>query len=462
MHLIKLDSNSAYTKKPDIAAKLLTFGIRGNERNKISGKGENSHKHFGDEFKIFTRIIRRGLSMIKKSRVVAMLLVLLLSVSLALSGCSTAKPTTPAATEVKEAKIINIGWSGPLSGGAAQYGQDTVEGLKMAIDETNDKGGITIAGQKYTFKLVTLDDQYQPNLTATNAHRLKTEYNCPIIFTPHSGGIFALQEFNEKEGFLIGAYSSEPKITERGNKLTLRIPPPYDAYVEPFSKVTMEKFGKKVALVPGTHQYAKDWSAVFIPAWEKAGGTVVNQSPVDYNKETDFFTYVSKALAAKPDVLFVGGASKPTAMVVKQARQLGFKGGFIIMDQAKLEQMEQTVPLTELNGAVGVIPVGQYPGTGTPGFMSRFKAKFNNKIPVWEQAWHYGTMLAVVKGIEKAQNVDDPTKIFEGMKNAMPIKGDPMPVDFTSISDKGGLVGEGMGVMVEDGKYGKPIIITQK
>ncbi len=105
----------------------------------------------------------------------------------------------------------------------------------------------------------------------------------------------------------------------------------------------MSKFGKKVAIANADHDYAKAWTALFKPAWEAAGGTVVADNPMSYNKSTDFYSGVSKALADKPDVLFIGGASEPTGLVAKQARELGFKGGFIIMDQAKMNEMKPIV-----------------------------------------------------------------------------------------------------------------------
>ncbi len=37
-------------------------------------------------------------------------------------------------------EVVNIGFSGPLSGGAAQYGKNTLDGLKFAIDELNATG----------------------------------------------------------------------------------------------------------------------------------------------------------------------------------------------------------------------------------------------------------------------------------------------------------------------------------
>lgn len=38
-------------------------------------------------------------------------------------------------------KVVSIGYSGPLSGGAAFYGKDVQTGLDMAIDEINKAGG---------------------------------------------------------------------------------------------------------------------------------------------------------------------------------------------------------------------------------------------------------------------------------------------------------------------------------
>lgn len=90
---------------------------------------------------------------------------------------------------------VNIGFSGPLSGPAAYYGENTLSGLEMAVDEINQEG-IDVDGKKYGINLVTLDDQYLPNETGTNARRLVQENDTPIIFVPHSGGVFATQVFN--------------------------------------------------------------------------------------------------------------------------------------------------------------------------------------------------------------------------------------------------------------------------
>ncbi|GAB6155181.1 ABC transporter substrate-binding protein [Desulfosporosinus burensis] len=386
-------------------------------------------------------------------------LVLCLIVLLVVSGCNSKSSTSesnPAPSS--EVKTMNIGYTGPLSGGAALFGKEVTEGLDMAVDEINAKG-LMVGGQKYKINLVKLDDQYMPDKAATNARRLKSEYNTPVIFVPHSGGAFALQQFNETDGFLLMAYTSEPKVAKAGNKLTMQMTSPYDLYPEIYSKMMMEKYGKKIALIPTNSQYGKDWTAVLKPAWEKLGGTIVADIPVDYNKEADFSTYVSKALAAKPDVLFVGGPSQPTAMVIKQARQLGFKGGLVVMDQAKLEQMAAVVPLTDLEGSIGVTPVFLYPSEGALPFVERFKSKYNGKVPAWEASKNYDHMMLLAKGIEKAGDVTDAAKIFEGMKAVTPISDASITTPIPGIGAGGASMTPGVGIMIENGAYGKPFSI---
>lgn len=314
---------------------------------------------------------------------------------------------------------VNIGFSGPLSGPAAFYGERTLNGVKMAAEEINNNGGFEVKGKKYKINVVSLDDKYLPNETGANAKRLIQEHKTPIIFTPHSGGVLALQVFNEKDNFIIGAYTSEPKVTESGNKLTVRIPPRYDGYIEPFTKYTMERFGKKIAALPTASQYGKDWTEELIPYWEKEGGKVVYNSAIDFTKDTDFFTIVTNALKKKPDVLFIGGASEPTAKVAKQARELGFKGGFIIMDQAKLDEMKKVTSTYEaLEGSIGVLPLVDTKNPGTEQFVKNYKAKYNED-PGSEAGLNYMGMNAFVEAMKAAGSVDDPKAIRESMEEGL-------------------------------------------
>ncbi|MDI7047201.1 ABC transporter substrate-binding protein, partial [Escherichia coli] len=56
-------------------------------------------------------------------------------------------------------QVVHIGYSGPLSGGAAKYGQEVLDGMQMAAADVN-QAGIEVAGKKIKFEIVPLDDKY--------------------------------------------------------------------------------------------------------------------------------------------------------------------------------------------------------------------------------------------------------------------------------------------------------------
>lgn len=385
---------------------------------------------------------------------------LMLVLLAACGGASTPANTPPSSGEQDQtadgeagAEVVTIGFSGPLSGGAAFYGKNGLSGLEMAVEEINNAGGIEVGGKKVTFKIEALDDKYQPSETATNAKRLVQEFNAPVVFIPHSGGIMAVQQFNEQDQFIIGAYTSEPKVTETGNRLTMRIPPKYDGYIEPFIQYLMGRFGNKVALVPGTHAYAKDWTELFRPAWEAAGGEVVAENPMDYTTETDFTSGVSNALSKNPDALFVGGPSEPTALVIKTAREQGFKGGFAVMDQAKLEEMAAVLGGYELlEGAIGTLPLIMSDAPGVAGFVEAYNSKYN-KNPGSEAGLHYVAMHIVAKAMEAAGTTTDAQAIHAHIQTAIDNLDDKHRLYYiTGIDDAGGLVHDVRIAAVENGE----------
>src|SRR5512145_1854405 len=67
---------------------------------------------------------------------------------------------------------IVIGFSGPLSGPAGEYGQDCLNGIDMAIKEINAAGGVAADGQKFFFRLERMDDKVSPELAVANARQL--------------------------------------------------------------------------------------------------------------------------------------------------------------------------------------------------------------------------------------------------------------------------------------------------
>ncbi|HEX5515901.1 MAG TPA: ABC transporter substrate-binding protein, partial [Gammaproteobacteria bacterium] len=163
----------------------------------------------------------------------------------------------------------------------------------------------------------------------------------------------------------------------------------------------------------------------------------------DYNKDTDFYSGVSRVLAAKPDVLFIGGASEPTALVVKQARELGFKGGFIVMDQAKLDEMARVNGgLKLLEGAVGVMPlVYDVQRPGAQEYVKRFRALYG-KDPSSEIAYNYFGAHVVIEAMKHAGTVTDARAIRANIGEALKTLPEHRnPIGYTDVDATGSFGG---------------------
>lgn len=348
---------------------------------------------------------------------------------------------------------IKIGYSGPLSGGAALYGKSVLNGMQMAAAEIN-AAPVEIGGKRYKVEIVALDDKYNPSETGINLQRLVQQHQTAAVLVPHSGGVFAAQAANEKLKVLLLAYTSLPAATERGNKLTVRIPPDFTTYISPFIKAAMSKYGKNVALAQADHDYAKAWSAAFKPAWEAAGGKVVADNPMSYNKAADFYSGVSRVIQAKPDVLFIGGASEPTALVAKQARELGFKGAFIVLDQAKLDEMAKiTGGYSTLEGAVGVMPMSGDDRPDAVAFTTRYRKLNEGKDPSSEVALNYTAVHATIAAMKLAGTVSDAIAIRAQMDQAFrKLPGQYNPASVEGLDAKGGSIVNAIVASVENGK----------
>jgi len=349
--------------------------------------------------------------------------------------------------------VIKIGYSGPLSGGAALYGKNVLDGMTMAAAEAN-AAGVDIGGKKYKVEIVGLDDKYNPAETAINAQRLVQEHKTAVILVPHSGGIYALQTTNEAQKYLILAYSSTPQIAARGNKLTLRIPPEFTSYIDPFIRHAMGKYGKSVAVADADHDYAKAWNAAFKPAWEAAGGKVVADNPMSYNRATDFYSGVSRVLAAKPEVMFVGGASEPTGLVIKQARELGFKGGFIIIDQAKMDEIAKvTGGYGALEGSIGVLPMVDDSTPDAKAFVERFRKVYPGRDPSSEVSLNYSAVHVTLLAMKLAGTVSDAAAIRVQLDKAYKTIAPALnPNAIDGVDARGGSTADTRVAVVEGGK----------
>jgi branched-chain amino acid transport system substrate-binding protein len=333
---------------------------------------------------------------------------------------------------------IVVGYTGPLSGPAAEYGQDILNGVDMAVKEINAAGGITVSGKKYTFRLEKLDDRIDPTQAVNNARRFKSN-GAVAVFNGVFNTIAPMMKINEEKGneFIMMAYTSTPKVAALGNKLMVNTTVTFSIYVEVFTDWALAKGWKKCAMVTTLGAYGDEWRQAFRESWIKKGGIITADKPANYYAETDFSAPLTAALATKPDCMLIGGPSATTALVIEQARSMGFKGGFIMIDQAKQDYIAQILKgvklMAPLIGTAGVVSL---PSPGQAAFEKRYKDTYKRMV-TWECALNYTGMHALARAIVAAGSTTDIYKIRASFPKAFPLLGDKFPNDAMGINEAG-------------------------
>jgi branched-chain amino acid transport system substrate-binding protein len=334
------------------------------------------------------------------------------------------------------ASEIVIGFSGPLTGPAFEYGSDCRNGVEMAIKEINSAGGLNIQGEKYFFRLGVLDDLADPAQAQANARRFRND-KAIAVFNPVFRSMENILKINEEpdNAFLAIGYTLSLKAFSSGNKLLIVQTPPIAAYMKVYRDIALEKIWRKAALVVSTGVSRDEWRDQFRVMWDTIGGQIVSDAEIDYAGKTDYTSTLKEVLATGPQVMLIGGPLAETELFIKQARHLGYKGGFFLTEQSRLDFLKQNPgTLLALGETTGPISFLKTPGAAA--FARKYRELYK-KAPTEEVVRHYSVMRALARVISAAGSVDDPYAIRSAFPKAFPILGDQFPAESFGISAGG-------------------------
>ena len=246
------------------------------------------------------------------------LVILLLVLSVVISGCKTGGGTT--------GKTVKIGILGPLTGAQTTFGEGNRNGALIAIEEWTAKGGP--AG--YKIQYVLGDSQCDPKAAADAAKKAVDEDKVQfIIGAVCSSETIPIGEYAAtKKVPLISGTSTNAKVTvdDAGHvkKYSFRA-----CFIDPFQGKVMAGFAlknlkaKTAAVVREVgNDYIIGLADEFVKAFEAGGGkVVVSESFV--KEDTDFSAILAKVKDANPDVFFVPTYYDKVSLIGAQAKQKG-------------------------------------------------------------------------------------------------------------------------------------------
>jgi len=223
----------------------------------------------------------------------------------------------------KNSDEIVIGQFGSITGQEATFGQSTDNGIRMAVEEINDAGGIN--GKK--IRLVTYDDKGDPREAATAVTRLVTRDQVIAVLGEVASKL-SLEgaPICQENGIpMITPSSTNPKVTEVGD-MVFRV-----CFIDPFQGYVCAKFAREnlkaktaAILYDQSQTYSVGLQAEFEKSFLELGGTIAAKQA--YNKgEQEFNAQLTTIRAAKPDVVFIPGYYNDVGNIAVQARRLGLK-----------------------------------------------------------------------------------------------------------------------------------------
>jgi len=261
--------------------------------------------------------------MMRRSRVVCLVLVLVVAASV-LAGCGApaAAPKTPAAPPKEAPKPIKIGNSGALTGGPAQLGNWVKNGVLLAIEEANKAGGIN--GRM--LEMVALDDRADPKEAAAIANKFVSDSDVVAVVAHLNSSctLAAAPIYNKGKLVQITATSSSPLVTDAG-PYTFRTcnTDTYNVVVN--IQGLLDMGFKKIGILYENNDYGRGGYDVAVKELEKAGLKAVAAESFMLDETKDFGTIINKFKKAGALAIYGHLDQSDLALFMKQAHQVGYK-----------------------------------------------------------------------------------------------------------------------------------------
>ncbi|HEU4596538.1 MAG TPA: ABC transporter substrate-binding protein [Pyrinomonadaceae bacterium] len=253
------------------------------------------------------------------------LLSLLLAGALAVAGCGGPAPPpqespTPGETPKPEGKI-RIGAFMSLTGDTGQYGLSASNGVTLAVEEINAKGGV--GGRRV--ELILQDTRSDTGETVRVVERLVKEVKVHALL----GEIVSSRSLAAAP---VAQVAGVPMLTPSSTSVEVTAVGDYvfrSCYADPFQGAAIARFAaqslraRRAAMLLDREQaYSIQLAQSIHEAFVRQGGEFVAEE-VYQAGAADFSPQLLEINLAQPDVIFVPGYYLEAGLLTRQARELG-------------------------------------------------------------------------------------------------------------------------------------------
>lgn len=344
---------------------------------------------------------------------------------------------------------VTIGAILPLTGDAAGYGVSLKKGMDLAVDELKKQTNST----ERRLSIIFEDDRNLPQAGVSAFNKLVSVDRAPMVLgAMFSAVTLAIAPIAESQKVvLLSPTASAIELTSAGDYI-FRIYPSdsYDGqYLATFANEKLH--AKRVALVTLQAASTTSISQLFKKLFAESGGTVVVDETYQEGN-TDFRAILTKVNEQKPDLVFLAGTLKETAVLLRQAKELGVKSTFLgisTLNDPKFLELAGDSAEGVLFSSPMFDPANQSPTMTN--FVAAYRAKYDQEPDILA-GYGYDTVNIAAAAINQAANKGDVTP--HSIRTALSGIADFAGVTGKMSFDKNGDVAKELRIMtVSGGKF---------
>lgn len=302
------------------------------------------------------------------------------------------------------ANIIKIGEFASLTGSEATFGISSDNGMKLAVEEINNAGGVL--GKK--IELITEDNQGKPNETQTVVQKLINRDKVVAILgeVASSRSKAAAPICQQNKIPMITPASTNPEVTAIGDYI-FRV-----CFIDPFQATVMSKFAlnslkvKKVALlIDQRNAYSTGLAESFRKTFVEMGGEIVEEQKYSAG-DKDFKAQLTAIKYKNPEAVFIPGYYTDVGLIAIQAREIGINVPLFGGDGWESEKLTEGKAKDALEGCFFSTHLSMDdPSPLVQDFIKKYRAKYN-KEPDAMAVLGYDAAMLLFDAIKRAGSTE--------------------------------------------------------
>ena len=327
----------------------------------------------------------------------------------------------------KKEDVIKIGIAGPITGDQAKMGMDFKNGVSLAVEEWNEKGGIL--GKK--IKVIIADDQHDPKQAVSVANKLVNEGAIGVIGHFNSSCSIPASDVYNRSGIpMITPASTNPKLTEKGYKGVFRICGRDDQQGKIASDFVINYLNlKDVAILHDKTTYGQGLANEFKKFISGKVKVVYYGGIIQGDK--DFKMVLSAVKEKKPELIFFGGIYPEAGLLVKQAKELGLKVTFMSGDGTIDPKFIEIAGIQAAEGTYLTFSPDPKNNSSAKGFIEKYQSKYKEVGPY--SIYAYDAANIMLSAIKEAHSTEG--KAIINMLHLMEFNGALGKIMFDSKGD---------------------------